>query len=325
LATLLFLPLRRVDPATLRQVWDSLNIVGYIVLAWFLVLRSLTERRIAVSTGVILALMVTLNPWNKEIRLGQYNVLTMAALLIAGLGIAWGPSGWLRGALACVAVLLKPTNILFLPWLWRNARSRRAVLQGAVVCVSALAVWYLFRFGARSLWNDSLAWLRFLPLSTAKHLHQEDNFGLARFLDEKGEGRWISLAWAAGWTAVFAATYGSRGWLLGFCVAGVVSVVLTPMAWFQNYTLCLPFVVYLLAGLLSRDTTVLERTGYAFALTSLYFGLEINPALCGPGIGLGFCHALVPLWSLLIAIASAGLVPAVRLALAWPRRRRATA
>ncbi len=310
LATLLFVPLSQADPATVRQVWDGLNIIVFIALAWYLTLRCWRERRIAISTGVVLSLLLLLNPWNKEVRLGQYNVLTLAALLMAGVGVAWTPLAWLRGGLVTVALLLKPTNVLFLPWLWRHARGRSAVIRGVVAALFALLVWYLTRYGAIALWRDTLAWVRFLPQSAAKHLHQEDNFGLPRWLDEEGLGRWTPVAWIVGWTAVFLSAFRAKRWLVGFAVAGAASIVLSPMAWFQNYTLLLPLAVYLLAEVFSREAGLFTRIGDILALLFLYAGLEVNPALCGPGIGLGACHALVPLWSLLAAGAVALLAPA---------------
>jgi hypothetical protein len=118
---------------------------------------------------------------------------------------------------------------------------------------------------------------------------------------EAGIGKFLPVLWVLGWAAIAYVEWRRRDPLLRLSTAAIVSLLLTPMAWFQNYVLLLPFIIYLFAAV--RKHPLAYRFTCALALLSLYLGLELIRALCGQNrMAVGVCQAPTPLWSLLIAI-----------------------
>lgn len=298
LATELFVPLLDVDRATLGRVWDGMNVLLLVALAYFFVRRLIRRQPPTRRTWVILTLLWLLNPWNKEIRLGQYNLLTFAFLLLAAIG----RPAFLSGGLAALAVLLKPTNIFFVPWAWKHSPARRTFLWSAAVLTLILALLYVHHAGLHALIDDHRIWLRVLPQSAAKHLHRSDNYGLVRILDEAGGAKWMPTVQLASGALVLLSAF-AADWITGLVIAGIFAILLTPMAWFQNYVLLLPLVVQLFARGFSPQANFGEKWFARLALVSLYLGLQIFPALAGQGILKSYSDLPVPLWSLLIATA----------------------
>ncbi len=308
LATLLFVPLSHLDETALNRAWDALNVGLYLALAAFLLKRYRASRRGGIATPLLLVVLVTLNPWNQEIRLGQYNTLTLALLVLAGLG----PFPFLQGLPVAIALLMKPTNLVFLPWAVHQSRRPMRLIAGTGFSLAALAAVYTHFFGWERLYADHRAWLALLPVSGARHLHRTDNLGLVRLVDELGLGRWVWSLWVAGWGAILFAERSGADWLGRLSIAGIVCLLLSPMAWFQNYVLLLPFVVYLLVRAGDGGADRWPRVLWGSALGVLYFGLEVNRALCVQGWLSGpFCETPVPVWAVLaaaaLAVAAAGV------------------
>ncbi len=303
-ATMLAMPLLRVNPVELSRIWDALNIAVYVLLS-LLIARHLAVGKNTLTLAM-LGLLFTLSNWNQEIRLGQYNVLTLALLMAAALLVP----GFVSGILVTVALLFKPTNILFLPWVWSRSSSRKGLVIGALTSVAILSVLYALWIGPLSLLADNIEWIRFLPQSTAKHLHRLDNYSLVRIADELGRAPLVPWLWVAGAAIVTCTAYLGTSWVPGLAAAGVVSAVLSPMAWFQNYTLCLPFVLLVWARLLSSPPGF-RKGAFAASLTLFYVGLQLyNPTLLSAGAWGGLRWMPIPLWATLASavIGTVGLL-----------------
>jgi len=222
--------------------------------------------------------MLSYGPWLAEMRLGQYN-LTLAALAIAlpmlencRPGRRWG---FLLGAGVVLEVLMKPTQILMIPWMlsgaWRSRARLSRIAVGAFALVGLLAWGYSVQFGFDALIRAHRSWIEFLPLSTAKHFLRPDNLGLptlmARFLDfGPGVSSVLLLLGLA-----IAVIFSMRAPLgrVQFLVASVLATILSPMAWRQNYVV--PFLLLnatALAAFLQRSGR--ERPAVVFVPLLLF-------------------------------------------------------
>jgi len=222
-----------------RLAWDLLSILALVVLGrqW------LGER---FNWPVFLTgWMVSYGPWLAEMRLGQYNVMLAALALSAGSSEARHRAplrSTLLGGVAVFEVLMKPTQLLMVPWMFSGARKSLArvtfVILGMVLISVILTVGYVHQWGWSSFAEAHAQWLAFLPQSTAKHLLRPDNLGIpslaARFLGAAPEFANAALLLGLvmisrlAWTRPLSRTV--------FFYSQVLAVVLSPMAWRQNYS-----------------------------------------------------------------------------------------
>lgn len=295
LATALFIPLTHVNAKDLGQCWDGMNIALMLALTFFFARALKLRTPPARATWVLLMLLWLLNPWNKEIRLGQYNLLTFTFILVAG----FGPRIF-SGMLATLAILIKPTNVFFLPWVMKRRPQWRALAAGAGITVIFLSGYYVAHAGWAALFADHQTWLHTLPLSAAKHLHRTDNYGLVRLLDEANAPQALRIAQFAGAALVLISAY-FMDWATALSAAAIVGIALSPMAWFQNYVLLLPWVALLFSRSFSAQVGWAERTFSRLALFFLYAGMEIFPAFAGQGLLKQYSDLPIPIWVLAAA------------------------
>lgn len=299
LATLLFIPLTALPMGFLCRLWDLLVVLAYAWLAW-----SFTKERTRQgSVGLaLLGVLWTLNNWNQEIRLGQYNVLTLA-------GLWWATQtnrARFAGSVAALCVLLKPTNLFFIPLLLALKKGNRTnVIFGAAALVLGVSAVYAGRFGVSALLQHHLDWFHFLSASTAKHFLRHDNYSLLKAIADFMSVPF--LLWAvrgvvAGillWVALLKSDRFTR-----FTLTAVLSLFLNPLCWFQNFTLLLPFAILIWHDALQakRREKFLLYTSLAF----LYAGMQLfNPALChlSPAVW-AWCVRPLPLYFLLLSCAA---------------------
>ncbi len=265
--TVLMLPLTYLPRALVLRLWDVLNLCAFPALVLLVLRHSVSDNQ--VSRFLYFLLFFLLTPWNSELRLGQYNVLLLLPLTAASLY----KRSLLSGAAFAIAVLFKPTFLLLGPWVLCHSKERfKTVLSGAVTAV-ALFLLYAAVVGFDRLIPDTMEWVHFLPLSSAKHLLRLDNHGLPSLL-----GGGANLLLATGlvlslWSSWFSA------WLMGLSIAVVLSIICSPMAWLQNYVLLIPAVVWALRR--QRSTYGAIQRVYEAALFILWIGIGfINPTTC---------------------------------------------
>jgi len=280
LATLVSLVLLLIPQLLQERLWDILNIVAFV--AW--------GKRYAHSRRhLLVGILFTLNAWNAEIRLGQYNLLTLWGMLWATEGKS--PA---RGAGLILALLFKPVNVVLLPWVFRYG-NRRGLFFSALAALSILVGTYAGLFGISALVNDHLTWWRFLPGSVAKHLLRDDNYGLPSLTAQFFGGRNTSTLWlvlglcVAWWVTRRDEKASALAWLAG------ISIVVSPMAWLQNYSMLLGIN---LLWLWQYQRTRLFQIGLALLLVYV-FHQGWNPTL-KPYLGV-FAALRLPLLSWLLA------------------------
>lgn len=244
LCTLLFLPAHRIDFFVLGRIWDVLNLVVFVCLAFFFARRFQRPNGPSVPRLALLGCLFTLTAWNAEIRLGQFNVIGMGLMILAAEA---GPILARGGALA-VALLLKPTNIIFLPWVVRYGRRPLPLAAATAGVLVGLTAIYLVLFGYAAFVEDHRSWLAFLGPSTAKHIVRLDNLGLPSvFAISTGNSlQNFFLALGGGLTALLAWKFPRRPWEV-FSLAAAMVIVFSPMAWPQNYSLLLPLAIWMWA------------------------------------------------------------------------------
>jgi hypothetical protein len=277
LTTLLLMPLGFVPADWVRHVWDLLDLTLPAGLSLAL-LRPLGLPRRTQLWAIALALTMAISAWFWEAQLGQYNLMMLALIL----GASWWEEArpnsslaslGLGGALA-IAILIKPTNVLYLPWCVLG-RSRARVLRvfaGGAAVIVLLALVYAARFGANRFLSDHRAWWSELSLMTARHVFRSDNMGLVSL--GGGAFLWLGLGLVASTVCVHRFKQVSPLWVLG--AVGWLGIATSAMGWFQNFVLLLP--VYLLVAL-----RTLGRGAWASwaALALVVLGAVLQPELIG--------------------------------------------
>jgi len=262
-----------------ERLWDLFTILAFF--AWGK--RYATSRR-----HLLVGILFTLNAWNAEIRLGQFNLFTLW-------GIVWateGKSPW-RGIGLVLALLFKPVNVVLLPWVARHG-NRRDLWVSATLTLAGLAAAYAALFGPGALWADHLAWWNFMPGSVAKHLLRDDNYGFPSLAAHLGASGIPPTLWlVTGLALAYLASRGEKDLSLTWMV--LLSIVVSPMAWLQNYSL-------LLGGNLAWLTLYAKRRSWRMgsALFLIYvFHQGWNPTL-KPYFGV-FANLRLPLLALVLS------------------------
>lgn len=285
LTTLAISPVAWLPQPVLFRLWDLASLLAFAYLLYELVRQAQFRSKNTATAWVLIVWAVLLNPYNAELRLGQYNALLFAFLIWAGFrGQAIG-----AGIALCLAVLFKPTFVLMAPWVWKQSpRPWRSVFSGLAL-LGVLSAIYAISFGFGTFIDDFRAWSTFLPASSFKHIARPDNHGIPSFLAVHfGAGAENALlligmaisAWAA-WKCDA---------LLSLSICGVAMIALSPMAWMQNFILLAPGVVWAL------------RQGHRGAIFVLWLGIGLlNPTTCQLWACDTWGWARAPLWALLLA------------------------
>lgn len=301
LLSLLFVPLASIPQRVLSTVWDFLNLAVFVGVPWLLLqgpFVALTRRRKEL-VWVIVALAFTLNAHLEEFGFGQYNV-------IGFFGILWAAQrGGLSGILALsLSMLLKPTNVVFLPWVLRERKIKaRPLLLGCTAVAAVLALIYAIGYGGlRALIADHRSWLHVLPISCQRHLGE--GLGLPSYF--------AGTAWASAVTLPFSilsivasvlAVYFLRSGPALVCTA-VFSIVFSPMAWRQNFALLTPLVFALWQQFNFGAHPYASRLA-AGSLILMYVALQVaNPSFIGNAGYEAFFAYKPHLWVTLIGLAA---------------------
>ena len=274
--TLLFLPLHHLNFFWLERIWDLINLSVFVGLAIFFAKQFESDHtRSDPFRLALLGILFTLSSWNAEIRLGQFNVIGMGLILVAALA---KPAA-LRSLALFVAMLLKPTNIIFLPWIARFGKNPFRLVLGTTIWGIFFSAIYCFHFGTEAFIKDHQSWLAYLGPSSAKHIIRLDNLGLpsasALLLGNSFQNFFLGLGVIL--TGFISWKWPRSPWP-AFSLAAVMVVIFSPMAWPQNYSLLLPLVIWIW-----RYWDVLRGVGQSF--------ISRAHAIAPPSL---FAHAIAP-------------------------------
>lgn len=290
-ATLIISPVAWVPQPVLFRLWDLASLLAFAYLLWELVRQAKFDATRPAVFWVLVTWALLLNPYNGELRLGQYNALLFAFLVWAGFG---GRAAG-AGLALCLAVLFKPTFVLMSPWVLRQSPRPSRTLAAGTALLGALVMAYSLCFGFSQFIDDIRAWVTFLPMSSFKHIARPDNHGLPSFIAVHfGSGFENALLLVGLAISGLAAWKGEA--LLSLAVCGVAMIVFSPMAWMQNFILLAPGVVWAL------------RRRHSLALGVLWLGIGLlNPTTCQWWACDTWGWARAPLWALLLAATICGV------------------
>lgn len=247
--TQFFIPLTWLPQKLLFVLWDLANVslITAVTLFFANVFRTPSMKQ---STAILICLILLLNPLNTEIWTGQFNVMIFASVLAAVM--PWPAS--LRGVLLFAGLALKPSYLLFAPWIALHAPNRNRLAVATVASALASFALYAWIFGWGALKADQARWSEFLSLSTIKHLKESSNNGLPSWVYAHFEN--VLPVGPLGICRVFTIGGLAVSTLLAFanrtdkwvalCAIAVLVPLCSPMTWFQNYTLMIPFTLLLL-------------------------------------------------------------------------------
>ncbi len=272
LATLLFLPFYFWPRPFFYAFWDLLNVIALPILIWRL-LPSGRKWRFALAS-----VFFVLGPWIRELAYGQYNLITFLVLLLTPLS-----RSWLQGPMVVGAVLLKPTNVIFLPWVYAASdRKHWAGLSfSCFATLAGLSMVYALVFGGDAFMDHHRQYLQFAPLMHLANIEKPENFGLCRLLVS-----WIpslknvsAYFFLLGTIVSFALCTRWRNAPFVLPLIGILVVLTSPMVWFQNYVLMLPAAMYLLDAALRAPRTLNVAW---LGLSAVFLGTQLyNPTLLG--------------------------------------------
>jgi hypothetical protein len=281
----LFEAIGRLPPESVKFFWSAMTLLLplAVALGWGR-LRTLERdtRYFAAAFGSCLLISWS---WRAEIELGQYNLLLLGMTLVS---LTWvrKQHEMAAGALSLLAVLLKPTQIFFLPAIAAPlASSRKRALRfaaGAAIALASLSGWYLAFRSPDQLLSDHLEWLHFLPQSSAKHIGRWDNYSLPSFLHHSG------IPWAsspiltllgASFAVVIVARLRDRP-STSFHWCTWLSLALSPMNWRQNFVMLTPLAFDLIHASLAtpEETSRNESWRARFGTLTLLavFGVHLD-------------------------------------------------
>lgn len=296
--TQFFIPLSKLGTWWASRLWDLLTVTAYPALVWFLLGQMGLSARGNRPLLFLLTLLLTLNPWNTEVWTGQMNVLLLVALLVS---VSKVPAP-VAGFTLMFTLGMKPPYLLFLPWLLRQSPAPKRLLVWTGIATGATALMYGAIFGWPALVADHLTWLRFLPESSHKHLTQGLNFGLPSVTRE-----WpgASVIWlVTGAVASELACRSFRDKYVSLSIVAPLVVICSPMAWFQNYTLCAGLVALVLSDIFN-ERAIVARLWLGVAVAALIVSFPmLNPEIMRhTSWGAPFyTWNRIPLWGILVTL-----------------------
>lgn len=297
LLLVLLVPLRIFPTFVLERAWDVMNI--FLPFGLILGYQSLFPKKGNLMVLLVLSLLFTLHPWNTEIRLGQYNLMGLSFILFAVLS----PLKSQQGICLLLALLIKPTNILFAPWVIRYSNDRKGLLMWFCIWLVIIGGIYISMAGIPYAIIQHQNWLSVMDETTQAHLARIDNFGIPSALSPWiVSGVFHRLLLLAGLGLATWISFKGPVSVESLALVAILSIVLSPLSWTQNYSLLL-FYAYLLWWVFFTATDRAGKRFVGLSLLFLYAGTQIyNPTATSLGLWGPLTQTKVPLWGTLISV-----------------------
>ena len=191
----LAMPIALLPLPTVKLLWFAASIALLVALLRMNVRLPAVPRK---SRTVLYTVLIIVfgKFYGHELVLGQVNLL-FAVVATAMLLCMRNNREAAAGALAAVAIVIKPYAVLFLPWL--AARGKIASIATSVAGLAAALALPVLRYGFDGTVALHREWWRTVTETTAPNLHNNDNVSLAAmFFRLVGPGDlWATLAYAA--------------------------------------------------------------------------------------------------------------------------------
>lgn len=243
-ATLLFIPLGFLNEQVLVALWDLLNLsVVFALGATFSRELKKSFSTLDAWYSTLVAVFLITNFWGYELRFGQYNLLGLGLLWMAG---RYRSAKW-SGPLFWTAFFLKPSNLLLLPWILHERKNFKVFVLSSLTALAIYCLTYAAFFGPSQIISDHLQWLKFMKVAIDRYLMREVNYGLPLFIGYLTLDSWPqhlllmgTLGFAFYWAKLKKAS------LHVFGVLAALSIMVSPMTWWATFTLLMPLSLYLI-------------------------------------------------------------------------------
>lgn len=271
-SALLAMPLALVPLGLVAWIWTlgSLAVLGWLVLVAFrpLVRRFPTTYR-PVAVAVLLSAMAWTLPVRDNFRYGQVGIF-LAALCV--LDCVLPKTRWPRGMLIGVAVAVKLTPGVFIPYLWLTGRRRAAVVASAWFVGLTLGTAIALPQGSKVFWTDAIFDSNRVGNNAGTPNQSLRSIFLRSLPGPGGDVLWLVLAIVV---AVAGYSWARRASFAGdeiraVAIVGLLAVLLSPVAWIHHLAGFIPLVIGAIVG----DGRDFRRVGYA-VLTTVFFMLEL--------------------------------------------------
>lgn len=273
-SALLAVPLALLPDPVAQVVWVVgcyLLLFVLVVVAFRSILLRLGAERAAVVLPFLYLAMAYLLPIRSVVRFGQVG-LVLAVLCIADCMTPESKIRWPRGLLIGLAAAMKLTPAVFIPYLWLSGRRKAAYTAVASFVGLVGLTWAIAPGMSSKYWTDALFSSDRLGDNT--NTSNQALRGLVLRMDLAHH--WESLLWFAlvaviGMVGLWRASKASRigNELAGVSIAGLLAVLLSPVAWIHHLVW-----VVLVVGVLVGTGRSIPRLVAAAAVT-LVFSLSI--------------------------------------------------
>lgn len=249
-------------------------VLGLTVVAFRDLLVRLGAQKAAVALPLLFLMASYLFPIRSVVHYGQVGLVLMA-LCVADCMVPAGRRRWPQGMLIGLAASLKLTPAVFIPYLWLSGRRRAAYVAAGSFCGFVALTWAILPGTSTDYWTDALFSSDRLG-DNANTSNQALRGGILRLAAAHSTQ---TLLWAAALLVVGVvgfrrAAKASRAGheLAGVAIAGLLAVLLSPVAWIHHLVWCLLAIGVLLgAGLRRKDWVIAAIVAGWFSLTTPWF------------------------------------------------------
>lgn len=222
-----------------------------------------------------------------EVRGGQTNIIILTLILCE-----WKKNS--QGLALAIALCLKPSYGILAAFF--AGAGRWKTLWKAGVWIAVFCLWYGYRYGFAELTSESVNWFRLIEHFGERHIRQFDNLGIPSLVGDASNRGFMAtiplLLWLGRKSRI-----SPEWWIFYFGIACWLSVILSPMAWMQNFVFLMPLLV----------CTTQHPSPTSWSLWAIYFGATQmwNHDLVGRALFEASLSTKVVLWaSFVIAVAA---------------------
>jgi alpha-1,2-mannosyltransferase len=264
------LALMPADAADLVWTLGSLFVLGWLVLVGF---RPFVRRFPANWRPVVVAALVCVMAWTlpirDEFRFGQVGIFLAA---LCALDCLLPKTRWPRGALVGLAVAVKLTPGVFIPYLWLTGRRRAAAVAAAWFAGATVATAVAMPQASRAFWTSAVLDSNRAGDNAGTSNQSLRGIFLRSVHNPVGSGLWVIsvlVVAVAGYRWARNASL-SGDEMRGVAMTGLLAVLLSPIAWIHHLSGFVPLMI----GAVLGDGRHRPRVVQAVVLTA-FFTLEL--------------------------------------------------
>jgi alpha-1,2-mannosyltransferase len=271
-SAVLAVPLALLPRDAAAWVWTigTLAVLGWLVAVAFRPLvRRFSVRRRPLVLALLMSAMVWTLPIRDEFRYGQVGIF-LAALCV--LDCMLPKTRWPRGMMIGLAIAVKLTPGVFVPYLWLTGRRRAAVVATLWFVGVTLASAIAMPQASRIFWTKAVFDNKRVGDNAGTPNQSLRSIFLRSLPGSLGTALWlvavVVVAIAGYRWARDAAMSGDE--VRGLAIVGLLAVLLSPIGWIHHLAGFIPLMI----GAVLGDGRDRRRIGYALVLT-VFFALQL--------------------------------------------------